>query len=376
MSKWTQRLDLRVLDRPGVTSLLDHIRWLSALAVLTGHARNATFLPHASVPDLGWLGSLFYALTNIQNEAVVCFFVISGALIGGKVLSYAGRPHFPLARYSVDRLSRIYVVLLPALLLSALASLSGGCALGDTSEWLGAASFVQHIVTTLPDCNRPLWSMANEFWYYVLIALIALAFRRRLSAVALILAVTLLLLALDPLTPQNVLAYFPMWVLGMLLFVRMPAIPPLLLFAGFVAALILSRSHVIDDWFWLRDLLIALGAAGFLSTFAAAPSSQTALAFPRTARLLAGFSFSLYLTHWPVLYVMVAALRQQAVLPLDPRQPLSYAWYALIVGICMGVAYAFSLATEARTGGVRRWFYRWLPAREATAAAPTRRFIA
>jgi peptidoglycan/LPS O-acetylase OafA/YrhL len=368
MPWWRTRLDGGILDRPGVTSLLDHLRWMAALLVLVGHVRNWLFQPYAAVPDLGVAGRLFYAITNLQSEAVICFFVLSGALIGGKLVEHGKAQHFPLAHYAIDRLTRIYVVLLPALALSAAVSLAGLCP-SEPRQFVGTLLFVQHVLTDIPVCNKPVWSLANEGWYYALSVIAILAVRRKpLAWIAA--ALSLALLLMDPVDPYNVLLYLPIWASGLLLL--RPAStrpPPWVAFVAFLAALAVSRSHVLDDWFWLRDALIAATLVAFLVAFAASPHARRPVPCPRLGKRLAAFSFSLYLIHWPLLHLTVEILgRYRVPRLLDPRAPLSYAYYAAICAIFVAVAYLFAQLTEARTGRVRRALYSLMAGGAATPA--------
>jgi peptidoglycan/LPS O-acetylase OafA/YrhL len=124
---------------------------------------------------------LLYAPANCGSPAVFWFFVISGYLVGGSVIAeIAQTSSFDFRRYLINRMTRLYVVLLPALALGALldsvriatwganahagfenaASLSGVTLIGNIF-------YLQTIVVSTFGSNYPLWSLANEFWYYV-----------------------------------------------------------------------------------------------------------------------------------------------------------------------------------------------------------------
>ncbi|CUW39911.1 putative Acyltransferase family protein [Magnetospirillum sp. XM-1] len=341
------------VEKPGFSALLDHVRWLSALTVLCGHARNALFLPYGENLAPGPLEWLFYALTNMQNEAVVCFFVISGLLIGGKLLDYAEQPAFPVRRYVIDRLSRLYLVLLPALVLSAIPAAFGFCEVRGSAEWLGAALYLQHVLVPVTACNTPIWSLANEFWYYALGMTAVLSWRGSRLALGALAVMVALLLAADPWTSQNVLLYLPFWLLGMAVsWRRWPGLGPWPTFGLFMAALAVSRSHALDGVFWLRDALIALGLTGFL---AAASSASVAVGLAGLGRRLAGFSFTLYLTHWPLLLLIIGWIRRSGHVsyPLNPERWESYVLWLGTVMFCLAFAALLARITEARTGKVR-----------------------
>lgn len=345
-----------------LSGALDHLRWISALAVLVGHAREMLFVPHVPVGSLPAWAKALYFLTNFQKEAVIVFFVLSGVLIGGKLMEYAAQPVFPLARYAVERLTRLYVVLLPALALSMLPLASGACT-GSAGAWLAALVFLQDVAIPAPSCNEPLWSLANEFWYYVLGALVVLAPRRPLAWVG-ALAVVAGLLALDnAVDGRNVVLYAPLWGMGML--ALSSGVPRLKLGPAvmvLLVALLLSRLHLLDPVFWLRDALIAAAMVLLLNALSARPSSPAAPGFGRWGRGLAGFSYSLYLTHWPVLLI----IRQALPGPLDPTQPHSYAVALAASAFAFALAFVFALGTERQTARVRRAVMAWAATRVFT----------
>jgi peptidoglycan/LPS O-acetylase OafA/YrhL len=346
---------LEIIEKPGFSATLDHVRWLSAFVVLCGHARNSLFLPYAAAPDLGVAGQAFYLLTNLQNEAVVCFFVISGLLIGGKLLDYAGRRDFPTRRYMIDRVTRLYVVLLPALALSGGVAVLGICESEGAAEWLGVVFQLQHILVPTMACNKPIWSLANEFWYYTLGLAAALSWRGSRIALAALVAVLALLLAADPWTPQNVLLGLPFWCLGAgVYWVRRPLLGPRLSFVLFVLTLLISRSHVLEGVFWLRDALIALSLTVFLSAVSQ-ESASGAIRLGGWGHRLASFSFTLYLTHWPLLMLYTHAVKLSSYhsYPLNPKLLQSYAVWAGAVLSCIAFAALMARFTEARTGAVR-----------------------
>ncbi|MBC7908352.1 MAG: acyltransferase [Rhodospirillaceae bacterium] len=351
-----------------LSTTLDHLRWVSALAVLLGHAREVLFVPHFPPGALPVWAKALYFLTNFQKEAVIVFFVLSGVLIGGKLMDYAARPAFPLGRYAIERLTRLYVVLLPALALSLLPLLTGACT-GSVGAWLASLVFLQDVAAPALSCNEPLWSLANEFWYYVLGALVVLGPRRRLAWLVAAAVMGGLLVLDNAVDGRNVALHAPIWAMGMLAFSpgvpRLRLVPAVLVLAG---ALVVSRLHLLDPVFWLRDAIIGAAVVLLLNAIAARPTPASPVGWGpvgwgpvrwgpvRWGRGLAGFSYSLYLTHWPVLLLI-----RQTVLPtpLDPMQPRSYALALAAAAVAFAVAFVFALATERQTARVRRAVMAW-----------------
>ena len=74
----------------------------------------------------------FYFLTGIHREGVAIFFAVSGFLVGGGVWRSLRRSRFDAKVYFASRFARIYVVLLPALVLTLLLDRIGRSYLIDT----------------------------------------------------------------------------------------------------------------------------------------------------------------------------------------------------------------------------------------------------
>ena len=177
--------------------LLDWVRGLSALAVLFAHVRGFAFVDFEESPTLGTIAKAFYLLTGLHHQAVMVFFVLSGYFVGGGVLSALSKGKFQWSKYISARLSRLWVVLIPALIFTLVCDSLGrfeapGLYEGANREiWMsgpevdtpadnglvtfvGNIFFLQTVTTSVYGSNGPLWSLANEFWYYVLFPLFIL----------------------------------------------------------------------------------------------------------------------------------------------------------------------------------------------------------
>ena len=175
--------------------ILDLVRGVSALLVMLGHLRGFLFLDFAELDRAGVLTKFFYFATGLGHQAVMVFFVLSGYFVGGSVLSGLGNGRFTWRCYAASRLTRLWMVLIPALVLTLCFDLLGshwnpGAYAGDLNarfmsgpthiqpaahDWLtllGNLCFVQNITVPVFGSNGPLWSLANEFWYYVMFPLV------------------------------------------------------------------------------------------------------------------------------------------------------------------------------------------------------------
>jgi peptidoglycan/LPS O-acetylase OafA/YrhL len=174
------------ISRTENRQILDWARALAALAVCVSHIRNLLLQDYT--PGLGAAGKAFYFVTNYGHSAVIVFFVLSGFFVGGSVLRASGESRFSWGSYLADRGTRLWIVLLPALVVTLLWDKTGlllghgGFYAGtegnadqtaNVASQLGLATFIcngaflQTIVCPTYGSNGPLWSLANEFWYYL-----------------------------------------------------------------------------------------------------------------------------------------------------------------------------------------------------------------
>ena len=132
---------------------------------------------------------MFYSLTGYGHEAVIVFFVLSGYLVGGKVVEQVIDARFDLLKYVIARVSRLYIVYVPAILLTSLIAFLVGSM--DLDSWyINSASIghlgmlassdvsistliknllmLQDLFASVYGQNIPLWSLSYEFWFYVI----------------------------------------------------------------------------------------------------------------------------------------------------------------------------------------------------------------
>jgi peptidoglycan/LPS O-acetylase OafA/YrhL len=108
------------LPRLCVSDHLGLIRGLAAITVLIYHIRYRFFFDYNDVTDPNWFSFSFYTLSSFGHDAVIVFFVLSGYFISASVFRDQTAGRWSWKRYLVNRFTRLYLVLLPALLLTAL----------------------------------------------------------------------------------------------------------------------------------------------------------------------------------------------------------------------------------------------------------------
>lgn len=343
----------------GLSVWLDHFRWIAALAVVCDHARMLLF-PSALPGHLNLFQQVFFFLSRFGKQAVVVFFVISGLLVGGSIIRRLRAGTFVARNYALDRVSRLGVVLVPAIIWSV-----GFQHLGYTLDcqkpdgWatiLGNLLSLQNLGVVRPICNDdPLWSLSSEAWFYVVapaLMLIVAGVRRPGTILTLVGALALGMMGWtwDEYSPFFGLI---LWMAGLIpWFVTIRTRP---VYAGvfFVAMLVLSRTSIFvpEAMRPPRDLLLMVAFVLLLCVDAARWNRPLA----RFGHAFAGFSYSLYLAHMPIAQAWGWAVGRGA-LPVD--KAASYLVYAACVGVIVLVGWGFGALFESRTGAVRDWLYR------------------
>lgn len=368
--------------------LISLLRGLAALQVAAAHLR-ADFFPGLRTledPTL-WYQALAFS-TGFAHQAVLVFFVISGWLVGGSFLNKLGQPDV-LRSYAVDRMSRLWTVLLPTFVLMLAFGIVSGTVEPhipsfatdnpySATAFLGNLVGLQTIVVPTFGSNFPLWSLANETWYYVLFPLLVLALTAIRSSHRLLLWAGLALSAL--LLPFSIVLYFSIWLLGVAFSrVRLECgagtrIALLVLLVGLsVYFRLYGLNDALDAASYPQDLLLSVVFLLFLSStvIKVAPDARVLPAIKPAATMLSNFSFTLYVVHIPVLDMLawlgkVMAGRST----LDAHALPDLGWYFALLGIVMLFSYGFYRLFEANTYRVRRWIKaKWQRPLARTAAA-------
>ena len=358
--------------RTGRNYLLDFVRGGAALEVMLAHLRAFIFADYGNLHGAGALLQVFYYATGFGHQAVVIFFVLSGYLVGGSVLS--AKPDGFWTRYGVQRLSRLWIVLLPCLAMTVLWNCLGmytggtpfltgrmhlevnsgpngeGLQLG-VMTFLGNAFFLQTIATPVLGDNGPLWSLANEFWYYVLFPLMVFGFRRQADwrRPLVFLTGAGLLLAL---LPFGIVSGYVIWLAGAAVFAcagtrfsRFLALFPV----GIAAVLVCAGLFHCSRFGHVSDVVLGISFSTTLPFLFRLPALPQVVA--RSAAWLSDFSYTLYLAHFPfaafIWYTWLDAKRATPSL-------LTFGQYAGVALVLIGYSYLLSLLFERNTDKLRR----------------------
>jgi peptidoglycan/LPS O-acetylase OafA/YrhL len=362
------------LVNSGTSDFLSASRWVAAFFVVIFHVFNISV--YYSGPQ-GLLFRCVHFLCGFGHIAVIVFFVISGFLVGGGSILRLENKGFDLIDYFIHRFARIYTVLLPALIACFMLdrlgiTLFNGSEIyhlfysnefgDDLTIHLGLVTFIgnllqlQMIAVSTFGSDGPLWSLANEWWYYVVFGFSMVAYHMRsmftrVFAAFVSLAVVILL-------PPKISLWFVMWGIGAGAAVldRCWAGWPFH-FAATIALICLiavrlaSRYMDTENLDFILDLVVALG---YSVALVSAKNHKGPQRFWTVNRRLASFSYSLYLVHFPVMVFVAAVFKD--VFDISSARPPSVA--ALLYGAASmvfiyGFAWIFASATEAHTDTVK-----------------------
>jgi peptidoglycan/LPS O-acetylase OafA/YrhL len=369
------RLQLQQQSQLGEDSyhslLISLMRGLAAVQVAAAHLRSEVFPSLRALEEPSrWYQALAFA-TGFAHQAVVVFFLISGWLVGGSLLNKIGQPQ-AIASYAIDRMTRLWTVLIPTYLLMLLLGV-GMDVLNPKSLDLSVAnpyslpSFLGNLIglqtVAVPNfgANYALWSLANESWYYLLFPLLLLAFRgsgagRAASAAAILLIAALL--------PPVLTSYFSLWLLGAgfsRLKLACGTSTHIALLAILASVSVYYRLTGTNDDLGmhslLQDLVCSLPFLLLLSSLQI-KTNRASRSLKRIAALagfFANFSFTLYVLHVPLIgmlrYAAIAVLGTDR---LSPHVGLDYAIYFGMLACILACAYLSYLVFESQTYRIRR----------------------
>lgn len=95
------------------------------------------------------------------------FLVLSRFLVGAKLIKRLADGNFLMCDYAIDRISRLWVPLVPAKVWSSIVTYW----VGNPVSWVGFGGNLLVLAGSLCGYfakNIPLWSLAYEIWYYIL----------------------------------------------------------------------------------------------------------------------------------------------------------------------------------------------------------------
>jgi peptidoglycan/LPS O-acetylase OafA/YrhL len=355
----------------------DFLRGFAAFLVVISHLRNFLFVDFSEVVNPSLFDQAFYFVTGLGHQAVMVFFVLSGFFVGGSVWNKIQAKKFKIFDYLIIRMSRLWIVLLPALLFTLLCDyygsylvsddgyngawhplLSSGPGVGEDaidlgfSAFFGNLLFLQTMVVPVYGSNGPLWSLAYEFWYYIAFPLLAFAIlEKKLVALLALLVLMLVLYFANP----GILIGFSYWLLGWLASMaithfKKPSYGRFLLAALFFLAMLTLSKFTGNIW---GEVIVAISTGVLLLSLTIVSSRNQTIA--NIVSKFSDFSYSLYLFHFPFMafywFVLVAPVQFQPSI-------LAYAHAFVLLMVCLAFCFLMYWIFERRTLELRNWMLR------------------
>jgi peptidoglycan/LPS O-acetylase OafA/YrhL len=369
--------------------ILDWLRGLSSLAVFLGHLRNAFFVDYSLLQNPVLVQRFFYFVTGLAHQAVIVFFVLSGFLVGGSVLrSLKYKGTFSLGDYFVNRITRLWAVLVPALFYTAaidyvLHQLYPLSILGEYRNiwnsgpeplmyssslmtFICNSFFLQTVVCPVYGTNGALWSLSNEFWYYVLFPCLSLFFLSNSSLPAKLIYLAFFALVCCVL-PSTLVLYFSIWLVGALVaFVLLycpfrPTLPSrnsylFLSLLLFLLSLVCSKSHAFMTIPFVSDFFVGLCSAVliYFSVIYSPPIANPSANLYRIGLISSDTSYTLYLFHFPAVLLSACLFGNPQLLP-GPSEFLFFLLLAISIWL---LCFIFWFLFERNTSRLRSFFVR------------------
>jgi peptidoglycan/LPS O-acetylase OafA/YrhL len=334
------------------TSLyLDLARFGAALMVFFAHVHH-------------FIGRLFWQAEFYTQTAVMVFFVLSGYVIA----HVTNTREFTCVEYSASRFARLYSVVLPALLLTALcdyliSKAVGGLESNGAIGYLATLFFINRFwlwPNLEAGTNLPFWSLSFEACYYVAIGLCLFA-KGYVRVLGLIL--------LSAVAGPSIILLAPVWFFCYGAY-HLSRRSQLSLLSGLglwtLTMLLLPICHLIEQDFFQEHYgffrteyasiggLLAEYAAGIcfaVNLFAFNAFAHKAIfllaPFTNIIRWLGSMTFALYLFQYPLVLLL-------SVYPLgEPTSWIQRIW--LVGGTWLVIATLGHLCEQSK-GAYKRWF--------------------
>ncbi|TAH24856.1 MAG: acyltransferase [Cytophagales bacterium] len=304
---------------PFISLYLDLIRTIAAFGVLLVHA------------NIHWFSNNKFLDEDYGHKLVMVFFVLSGYLI-----SYSTRQkERNLSQYINDRVSRLYSIVIPALIFTYL--IDGLCVFfhADYMNKIPENQIFRVLLNIFfldqnwslcskPSTNGPFWSISYEFWYYMIYGVFYFvqSYTKK----------WLIILGICLFIGPKILLLFPVWILGVAVQYIEIKMPKPLSIIGFIASLtiliMLTINHepigAIDGFIigqpplyfssrFLHDYIYGIAIAVHFIFLKSCSSSIFENFNPldfikRTFKATSNMTFTLYLFHLPILILFSTAV--------------------------------------------------------------------
>lgn len=358
-----------------VSSFLNLMRAFAAFLVLIGHLRAFILVPYGNVEVSNIIIKFIYLISGFGHQAVMIFFVISGYLVGGEALSKYFNKEINtvyIKKYLIKRFSRIYIVLVPALIIGFTLDYLGVFIFHDLYSnffhissmnynvlnrlsfdvFIGNLFSLQTILVPTFGSNGPLWSISNEIWYYIVFIMMIIVNKFKLIN---LMVITLLVFLF--IFNSSILYYFLLWILGAITYlIKKNYVNQYLSLLLFLFSLILSK--VSGSFF--ADLFIGLSFVVLINSLKEKKEIMFIGYLSKTKFIdtIAEFSYSTYLFHFPIITLIISFLYSLGYNCIQSQPTIIYLLtYFIIIIITYVLTYLFYLIFERNTHQLRIYLY-------------------
>ncbi|SCY45802.1 acyltransferase family protein [Desulfoluna spongiiphila] len=299
----------------GKSDFFNFLRWISALVVVIGHCCMFKRLLHPDNQE--GISSIYTYIASHAHSAVMIFFVLSGYLVAYSVSVKKATKSYNIKDYFLDRWSRIYSVLLIAILFTLLLDFIGAKYSPDylNPEYVPQDRWGIRLFANLiclqgiqgfriqMGTNPALWSIGYEFVYYILFGLISFRHDIFKNNKQFFLCVSGILLAVG----FKMTSYYFIWLIGVFAFyiskkinIKISYLNLTLFLAGF---LILNHFVVYKNVFQLNEFWRDFTLATYLGAILIFDIESIGKRYIcKFNRFMAEFSYSLYAFHLPIIF--------------------------------------------------------------------------
>lgn len=297
---------------------LDLVRIISVQMVVFGHGITiCSILLFLQPPNFVY----------IQNVAVVIFFLLSGFLITYSTMNKISLPYYSFIQYFIDRFSRIFSGLIPALLFIVIidffhntffpSSYAGYLDYYGYKNLIGNLFMFQNFPISISNFNfvpfgsdRPLWTLAIEWWIYMAFGWIIFKEKIRLNFfIYIFVLLFFLIVPMSNFAGGRGQGLFLTWLFGSLIYFVISKgkfffKEKYQLITIIIIALILCAGSLVSNKWNAYNSLFAcfIGIAILFSImyFDSLNLNYSNSLPNKTIHLVAGFSYTLYLIHYSI----------------------------------------------------------------------------
>lgn len=350
------------MNKPKELIYLNSLRGMAAIYVLIFHARwlltesysNRSITGHEGFPQK--IVDMLFSFFRFGHQAVMLFFVLSGFLIHYSMIK-AVRPgdqknNGSWIKYYIKRINRIYPPFIFALLFTLFLDYIGKNVLElqvyytgskyfslflskenfSTPVFLGNLFNVQGFLCSIFGSNIALWSLSFEWWFYLLFPVFYLIHKKSKIA-ALAIQLILFIISVFFSAHFKIPILYPLftkmliWWIGVLLAdVYVGRIKVSTFHLSFLMLAIPLSILLFDQDLLIGDLFWGLGFAGVFCFLFSQKNEHVIIRMINKLAFTANFSFTLYLLHLPILYLVHAYLIER----YYGKLPYTYTWVLCI----------------------------------------------